>query len=101
MLPSIVILDPYLTTALPPHLTAFTGMDALAHCLEAYCSPGYHPMADGIAFEGMRIINKWLIKAVKNGNDLERKYKLFGKSSHDWDAKMCVSFSNDGFTTYS
>ena len=62
-LPSIVILDPVLTLDLPPKITAATGMDALAHCLEAYCAPGFHPMADGIALEGMRLINKWLLKA--------------------------------------
>ena len=54
-LPSIVILDPVLTVGLPSKLTAATGMDALAHNLEAYCAPGYHPMADGIALEGIRI----------------------------------------------
>ena len=56
MLPAIVISDPELTVGLPPKLTAWTGMDALAHCLEAYCAPGFHPMADGIAIEGMRLI---------------------------------------------
>ena len=49
LLPAIVIADPELTTGMPPFITAGTGMDALAHCLEAYCAPGYHPMADGIA----------------------------------------------------
>ena len=63
-LPSIVILDPILTIDLPPEITASTGMDAFAHNLEAFCAPGYHPMADGIALEGMRLINKWLLKAV-------------------------------------
>ena len=57
-LPSIVILDPILTIDLPSNITAATGMDALAHNLEAYCAPGYHPMADGIALEGMRLIKK-------------------------------------------
>jgi alcohol dehydrogenase class IV len=61
-LPSIVILDPTLTVGLPPKITAATGMDALAHNLEAYCAPGYHPMADGIALEGMSLVNKWLPK---------------------------------------
>ena len=56
MLPGIVICDPALTVGLPPFITAGTGMDALAHCLEAYCAPGYHPMADGIAAEGMRLV---------------------------------------------
>ena len=80
-LPSIVILDPVLTLGLPSNITAATGMDALAHNLEAYCSPGYHPMADGIALEGMRIVNKWLIKAVKNGNDLEARMNMLTAAS--------------------
>ena len=80
-LPSIVILDPVLTLGLPSKITAATGMDALAHCLEAYCAPGFHPMADGIALEGMRIVNKWLIKAVKNGNDLEARMNMLAAAS--------------------
>ena len=72
-LPSIVILDPVLTVGLPPKMTAATGMDALAHNLEAYCAPGYHPMADGIALEGMRLINKWLLEAVNNGSNIRSK----------------------------
>ena len=80
-LPSIVILDPVLTLGLPSKITAATGMDALAHCLEAYCAPGFHPMADGIALEGMRIVNKWLIKAVKNGNDLEARMNMLSAAS--------------------
>ena len=70
-LPSIVILDPTLTIGLPPKITAATGMDALAHNLEAFCAPGFHPMADGIALEGMRMINQWLLKAVKDGSNIE------------------------------
>ena len=80
-LPSIVILDPVLTLDLPPKITAATGMDALAHCLEAYCAPGFHPMADGIALEGMRLINKWLLKAVKNGKDLEARMNMLTAAS--------------------
>ena len=80
-LPSIVILDPILTLDLPANITAATGMDALAHNLEAYCAPGYHPMADGIALEGMRLINKWLIRAVKNGNDLEARINMLTAAS--------------------
>ena len=80
-LPSIVILDLVLTLELPPKITATTGMDALAHCLEAYCAPGFHPMADGIALEGMRLINKWLIKAVKNGKDLEARMNMLTAAS--------------------
>ena len=80
-LPSIVILDPILTINLPKNITAATGMDALAHNLEAYCAPGFHPMADGIALEGMRLISKWLIKAVKNGNDLEARMNMLTAAS--------------------
>ncbi len=80
-LPSIVILDPVLTLDLPSNITAATGMDALAHNLEAYCSSGYHPMADGIALEGMSIVNKWLIKAVKNGKDLEARMNMLSAAS--------------------
>ena len=70
MMPAIVISDPELTLGLPRDLTAWTGMDALAHCLEAYCAPGYHPMADGIALEGMRLVKDWLTVAVADGSNL-------------------------------
>ena len=80
-LPSIVILDPVLTKDLPKKMTAATGMDALAHNLEAYCAPGFHPMADGIALEGMRLIKKWLIEAVKNGSNLEARMNMLTASS--------------------
>ena len=80
-LPSIVILDPVLTVGLPSKITAATGMDALAHNLEAYCAPGYHPMADGIALEGMRLIKKWLIEAVKNGTNLEARMNMLTAAS--------------------
>ena len=80
-LPSIVILDPVLTVGLPSKMTAATGMDALAHNLEAYCAPGYHPMADGIALEGMRLINKWLFEAVKNGSNLEARMNMLTAAS--------------------
>ena len=80
-LPSIVILDPVLTLGLPPKITAATGMDALAHNLEAYCSPGYHPMADGIALEGMRLINNSLVKAVNNGLNLEARQNMLTAAS--------------------
>ncbi len=75
-LPSIVILDPILTISLPSKITAATGMDALAHNLEAYCAPGYHPMADGIALEAMRIINDWLFEAVNNGSNIEARQNM-------------------------
>ena len=80
-LPSIVILDPTLTIDLPPNVTAATGMDALAHNLEAFCAPGYHPMADGIALEGMRLIKKWLIEAVKNGSNIEARMNMLTAAS--------------------
>ena len=80
-LPSIVILDPILTVGLPPKITAATGMDALAHNLEAYCAPGFHPMADGIALEGMRLINKWLLEAVNNGTNIEARMNMLTAAS--------------------
>ena len=80
-LPSVVILDPVLTVNLSPRLTAATGMDALAHNLEAFCAPGFHPMADGIAIEGMKLIKKSLIKAVNNGKDLEARADLLAAAS--------------------
>jgi alcohol dehydrogenase class IV len=73
MLPAIVILDPELTVGLPPNVTAATGMDALSHCIEAYCAPGFHPMADGIAAEGVRLVHDWLVRAVEDGADLEAR----------------------------
>ena len=73
MMPSIVILDPELTLGLPPFITAATGIDALSHCLEAYCAPGFHPMADGIAVEGIRLIKEWLPRAVAHGDDLDAR----------------------------
>jgi len=80
-LPSIVILDPVLTVDLSPRLTAATGMDALAHNLEAFCAPGFHPMADGIAIEGMKLIKKSLLKAVSNGKDLGARADLLAAAS--------------------
>jgi alcohol dehydrogenase class IV len=73
MMPSVVILDPELTVGLPAHITAATGMDALSHCLEAYCAPGFHPMADGIAVEGLRLIREWLPRAVADGSNLDAR----------------------------
>ena len=75
-LPSIVILDPMLTVGLPPKITAATGMDALAHNLEAYCATGFHPMADGIALEGMKLIKDWLLEAVSNGSNVEARMNM-------------------------
>ena len=81
ILPSIVILDPLLTIDLSPRLTAATGMDALAHNLEAFCARGYHPMADGIAIEGMKLIKNSLLKAFKNGNDVNARMDLLAAAS--------------------
>ena len=80
-LPSIVILDPILTVGLPSKITAATGMDALAHCLEAYCSFNYHPMADGIALEGIRIIDQWLLRAIQNGSDIKARMNMLTAAS--------------------
>jgi len=80
-LPSIVILDPVLTVGLPSTLTAATGMDALAHNLEAFCATGFHPMADGIALEGMYLIKKWLTIAVKDGKNLEARSNMLVAAS--------------------
>ena len=80
-LPSIVILDPVLTMDLSPRLTAATGMDALAHNLEAFCAPGFHPMADGIAIEGIRLTKKSLITAVKDGKNLEARSDMLAAAS--------------------
>ncbi len=81
MLPSIVILDPILTLDLSPRLTAATGMDALAHNLEAFCAPGFHPMANGIAIEGIKLIKKYLIAAYKDGKNIEARKSLLSASS--------------------
>ncbi|OGT54399.1 MAG: alcohol dehydrogenase [Gammaproteobacteria bacterium RIFCSPHIGHO2_12_FULL_41_15] len=81
IMPNIVILDAELTVALPPKLTAATGMDALAHNLEALCVDAYHPMADGIAMEGLRLIKENLAKAVKNGKDLEARQNMLVAAS--------------------
>ena len=76
MLPKNVICDPNLTLNLPKNLTAGTGMDAFAHCLEAYCSPGYHPMADGIALVGMKLVKENLIEAYINGQNIEARQNM-------------------------
>ena len=81
ILPSIVILDPYLTIDLSPRLTAATGMDALAHNLEAFCVSEYHPMADGIALEGMRLIKNSLLTAFKNGKNITARLDMLTAAS--------------------
>jgi alcohol dehydrogenase len=70
MMPKAVIMDPMLTVGMPPFITAGTGMDALSHCLEAYCSPSYHPMAEGIAVEGIRLVFENLPRAFADGGDI-------------------------------
>ncbi|MGB1239396.1 MAG: iron-containing alcohol dehydrogenase, partial [Pseudomonadales bacterium] len=76
MLPEIVILDPELTVGLPPHITAATGMDALSHNLEALCSPFYHPLAEGIAVEGVRLVKEYLPAAVADGKNIEARTQM-------------------------
>ncbi len=76
MQPSLVIADPRLTLSVPKALTAYTALDAFAHCLEAYCAPGYHPMADGIAIEGMRLIAENLEIATADGQNLDARSHL-------------------------
>lgn len=81
MLPMIVIADPQLTLAVPPRITAGTGMDALAHCLEAYFAPMFHPMSEGIAVEGARLVKDALPRAVADGSDLEARTMLMAAAS--------------------
>lgn len=81
MMPATAILDPELTVGLPPFLTAATGMDALAHCLEAYCAPGFHPLADGIALEGMRLVKTYLPRAYRDGSDLEARTAMLAAAA--------------------
>lgn len=81
ILPTIVILDPELTLGLPAHLTAATGMDALSHNLEAFCSPFEHPMAAGIAVEGIRLVKEFLPTAVKEPDHLEARTQMLVASS--------------------
>jgi alcohol dehydrogenase class IV len=81
MMPKVVICDPELTAGMPPAITMGTGMDALAHCLEAYCAPSYHPMAEGIAVEGMRLVFANLPKAVANGQDLEARAHMMSAAA--------------------
>ena len=81
MLPELVIADPQLTVGLSPHITAATGMDALAHNLEALCALGDHPMADGIAVEGLRLINESLERAVADGSDLDARARMLAAAT--------------------
>lgn len=81
LLPAIVIADPALSVGMPPFITAGTGMDALAHCLEAYCAPGFHPMADGIAIEGIRLVLENLPKAYADGNDIAARANMLAAAA--------------------
>jgi len=81
MLPGIVISDPELCKDLPPNLTAWTGVDAMVHAIEAYCAPGYHPMADGIAVEAIKIIAKYLPLAVTDGSNIEARSQMLVAAS--------------------
>lgn len=76
MMPGIVIADPALTRGLPQSVTAWTGMDALSHSLEAYCATYFHPMADGIALNAMKLVHDWLPIAVKDGGNLEARANM-------------------------
>jgi alcohol dehydrogenase len=81
MMPVVTICDPVLTVGLPPAITAATGMDAFSHCLEAYCAPGFHPLADGIAVEGMRLVSENLVRAVTRGDDLEARGNMMAAAA--------------------
>jgi len=81
MMPKIVIADPELTVGMPGFITVGTGFDALAHCLEAYCAPGYHPLADGIAVEGIRLVLENLPKVVANPNDIEARGNMMSAAA--------------------
>ena len=81
MMPAVVISDPELTIGLPPAVTAATGIDAFVHCFEAFCAPGFHPLADGIALEGMRLIQEFLPRACENGKDIEARSRMLAAAS--------------------
>lgn len=81
MMPKIVICDPELTVGMPRMITIGTGMDAFAHCLEAYCGPFYHPLADGIALEGMRLVKEFLPRAAKDGTDIEARAQMMSAAA--------------------
>ena len=81
MMPVVALCDPMLTMGMPPKITAGTGMDAFAHCLEAYCGATFHPMADGIALEGMRLVKEYLPQAYKVGGDLEARAQMMAAAA--------------------
>jgi len=81
MMPRVVIADAELTVGLPPAVTAATGIDAFVHCFEAFCAPGFHPLADGVALEGMRLIHQFLPRAYANGKDIEARAQMLAAAS--------------------
>jgi alcohol dehydrogenase class IV len=81
MMPRVVISDAELTVGLPRGVTAATGFDAFVHCFEAFCAPGFHPLADGIALEGMRLIHRFLPRACANGRDIEARAQMLAAAS--------------------
>ena len=81
ILPTVVICDPELTVGMPKAITAGTGMDAFAHCLEAYCSPHFHPMSAGIALEGMRLVKEYLPRAYADGTDIEARGQMMAAAA--------------------
>ncbi len=81
MLPAVVICDPELTVGMPAHITAGTGLDAFAHCVEAFSSPHYHPMSQGIALEGMRLVKDNLPRAYANGSDIEARANMMSAAA--------------------
>ncbi len=80
-LPGVTLCDPELTVGMPKHITAGTGMDAFAHCLEAFSSPFYHPMSQGIALEGMRLVKEYLPRAYKDGTDIEARTHMMSAAA--------------------
>jgi alcohol dehydrogenase class IV len=81
MMPRIVIADAELTIGLPRGVTAATGIDAFVHCFEAFCAPGFHPLADGVALEGMRLIHRFLPRAYADGKDIEARAHMLAAAS--------------------
>ena len=81
IMPAVVICDPELTVGMPSMITAGTGMDAFAHCLEAYCSPHYHPMSQGIALEGMKLVKDNLLIAYEHGDDLAARANMMSAAA--------------------
>lgn len=80
-LPTVVICDPELTVGMPKFITAGTGLDAFAHCVEAFCSPHYHPMSQGMALEGMRLVKDYLPRAYADGTDLEARAHMMSAAA--------------------